>query len=79
MDSLKVLERIKDDNQCSPSLEKEVPLTEFLKKRKELSTPIQFMKGVGPKLAGVLKKKGIETVEDALYFLPRKYEDRRSI
>ncbi|PIZ18832.1 MAG: DNA helicase RecG [Deltaproteobacteria bacterium CG_4_10_14_0_8_um_filter_43_12] len=79
MDSLRVLERIKDDNQCPPSLEKEVPTIEFLKKRKELSTPIQFMKGVGPKLASVLKKKGIETVEDALYFLPRKYEDRRSI
>ncbi|RJP56112.1 MAG: ATP-dependent DNA helicase RecG [Deltaproteobacteria bacterium] len=79
MDSLKVLERIKDDNRCLPSLEKEVPVTEFLKKRKELSTPIQFMKGVGPKLASLLKKKGIETVEDALYFLPRKYEDRRSI
>lgn len=79
MDSLRVLERIKDNNECPPSLEKKVPMIEFFKKRKELSTPIQFMKGVGPKLASILKKKGINTVEDALYFLPRKYEDRRSI
>lgn len=44
-----------------------------------LSTDIQFIKGVGPKLAQVLSKKGISTIEDALYFLPRTYEDRRRI
>ncbi|MDY6855118.1 MAG: ATP-dependent DNA helicase RecG [Thermodesulfobacteriota bacterium] len=48
-------------------------------KKKGLSTPIQFTKGVGPKLADALKKKGIETVRDALYYIPRKYEDRRDI
>jgi len=41
--------------------------------------PIQYVKGVGPKIAAILAKKGIKTVEDALYYLPRKYEDRRSI
>ncbi|KAB2834581.1 MAG: hypothetical protein F9K51_01620 [Candidatus Dadabacteria bacterium] len=41
--------------------------------------PIQFIKGVGPRLASVLKKKGIEAVGDALYFFPRIYEDRRTI
>ncbi|KPJ57164.1 MAG: ATP-dependent DNA helicase RecG [Deltaproteobacteria bacterium DG_8] len=46
---------------------------------KQLSTPIQFIKGVGPKLSEVLGRKGICTVSDALYFLPRKYEDRREI
>ncbi|MEW6615866.1 MAG: ATP-dependent DNA helicase RecG [Thermodesulfobacteriota bacterium] len=79
IDSLRVLQRIKDNNECLPSQEKKALLIEFVKKRKELSTPIQFMKGVGPKLASILKKKGINTVEDALYFIPRKYEDRRSI
>ncbi len=44
-----------------------------------LSSPIQFIKGVGPKLAKVLSRKGIETIEDALYFIPRAYEDRRHI
>jgi ATP-dependent DNA helicase RecG len=34
------------------------------------------VKGVGPKLAKLFEKKGILTVEDALYFLPRCYEDR---
>ena len=42
-----------------------------------LSTPIQYVKGVGPKLSKILERKGIQTVEDALYFLPRAYEDRR--
>jgi len=30
-------------------------------------------------LAKLFQKKGILTVEDGLYFLPRCYEDRRSI
>ncbi len=47
--------------------------------QKALSTPIQYIKGVGPKLASLLEKKGIRTVEDALYFIPREYQDRREI
>ena len=48
-------------------------------KIKGLSTAIQYTKGVGPRIAELLKKKGILTVEDALYFIPRDYEDRRNI
>jgi ATP-dependent DNA helicase RecG len=48
-------------------------------KGKGLSQPIQFVKGVGPRIAKKLEKKGIKTIEDALYFLPRRYEDRRII
>lgn len=44
-----------------------------------LDSPIQYIKGVGPKLAAVFAKKGITTFEDALYFLPRTYEDRRRL
>ncbi len=47
--------------------------------RKNLATPIQFIKGVGPKLAEALTRKAIATVEDALYMLPNRYEDRREI
>lgn len=41
--------------------------------------PIQFVKGVGPRISSILKKKDIETVEDALNYFPRSYEDRRTI
>ncbi|MFH1224036.1 MAG: ATP-dependent DNA helicase RecG, partial [Pseudomonadota bacterium] len=44
--------------------------------KKGFNTPIQYVKGVGPKIAGLLKRKNIETVGDAFYFLPRAYEDR---
>jgi ATP-dependent DNA helicase RecG len=47
--------------------------------RKTLATPLQFIKGVGPKLAEALARKGIATVEDALYLLPNRYEDRRTL
>ena len=46
---------------------------------KPLTTSIQYIKGVGPVISEMLGKKGIHTILDALYFLPRKYEDRRTI
>jgi ATP-dependent DNA helicase RecG len=42
----------------------------------ELGTPIQFIKGVGPRVAEALAAKGISTAEDLLYYLPFRYEDR---
>jgi ATP-dependent DNA helicase RecG len=42
----------------------------------ELGTPIQFIKGVGPRVAEALGAKGIATAEDLLYYLPFRYEDR---
>ncbi len=39
--------------------------------------PIQFIKGVGPRIAEILAKKGILTPEDLLYYFPYKYLDRR--
>ena len=42
----------------------------------ELSTPVQYVKGIGPRLAEVLAAKGIHTVADLLYYLPFRYEDR---
>ena len=41
--------------------------------------PIQYIKGVGPKRAKLLYNLGIRTVEDALYYLPYRYEDRKNI
>ena len=42
-------------------------------------TGIRFAKGVGPKRALLLEKLGIRTIEDALWFLPWRYEDRSRI
>jgi len=41
-----------------------------------LATPLQYVKGVGPQRAKLLEKKGLATVEDALFFLPIRHEDR---
>jgi ATP-dependent DNA helicase RecG len=42
----------------------------------ELTTPVQYVKGIGPKLAEILATKGITTVGDLLHYLPFRYEDR---
>ncbi len=40
---------------------------------------IQFVKGVGPRLAERLASRGIRTPQDALFFFPKGYEDRRQL
>jgi ATP-dependent DNA helicase RecG len=40
------------------------------------STSVQYIKGIGPKLAEVLAAKGIQTLDDLLHYLPFRYEDR---
>jgi ATP-dependent DNA helicase RecG len=44
-----------------------------------LETPITYLKGVGPQRANVLEAKGIATVEDLLYYMPFRYEDRSNV
>lgn len=44
-----------------------------------MAVELQYIKGVGPKLAVTLKKIGLETGEDFLYFFPRTYDDRRRL
>src|SRR5580698_1728992 len=42
----------------------------------ELTTPVQYVKGIGPRLAEILATKGLATVGDLLNYLPFRYEDR---
>jgi ATP-dependent DNA helicase RecG len=42
----------------------------------EPTTPVQFVKGIGPRIAEILAAKGITTADDLLHYLPFRYEDR---
>ena len=42
----------------------------------EPSTSVQYVKGIGPRLAEILGGKGIHSVNDLLHYLPFRYEDR---
>jgi ATP-dependent DNA helicase RecG len=44
-----------------------------------LSERPERVRGVGPKAARALGRKGIRTLEDLLFFLPRAYDDRREL
>lgn len=46
-------------------------------KRRDSSTPLQYLKGVGPERAKQLKQLGIQSIRDLLQYYPRRYEDRR--
>ena len=44
----------------------------------QAQTELRYLKGVGPRRAEKLADQGFHTVEDLLYHLPFRYEDRRS-
>ncbi|MBN2452752.1 MAG: ATP-dependent DNA helicase RecG [Candidatus Omnitrophica bacterium] len=45
----------------------------------EKITEVRFLKGVGPKRSEDLAKVGVRTVEDILFYLPSRYEDRSKV
>jgi len=47
--------------------------------RTGLATPVQYLKGVGPKRAACLIRIGVETVKDLLFLIPRYYLDRTKL
>ena len=47
------------------------------KGRLALDTPLQYVKGVGPKLAGLFKKSSLLTVQGFINKFPRAYQDNR--
>src|SRR5271157_1253748 len=46
-----------------------------VKASSDINTPVQYLKGIGPKRSAVLKDLGIQTVRDLLYYFPRDYLD----
>ncbi len=50
-----------------------------MQENNSLCKPVRYLKGVGPKRSGDLAGLGIETVEDMIYYLPARYEDRSKI
>jgi ATP-dependent DNA helicase RecG len=47
--------------------------------REEAGTPIQRLTGVGPRIAERLARLGVYTIEDLLFHLPLRYEDRTRV
>ncbi|MBI5236592.1 MAG: ATP-dependent DNA helicase RecG [Deltaproteobacteria bacterium] len=67
-----------DASPMHPASAAKPPLTEQEadERLKAFATPLRFIKGIGPRLAERFAAKGLLTVEDALYCLPLRYEDR---
>jgi len=44
-----------------------------------VAAPLQYVKGVGPQRGKLLSRLGLGTALDALYYFPRRYEDRSQL
>ena len=45
----------------------------------DLTTPLTYVKGIGPARSAMLEAKGLATVEDLLAYVPFRYEDRSNM
>ena len=63
----------------APLIEEGEPARSFRSRQPPLKNSVQYVKGVGPRRAEQLARLGIETVEDLLYHVPFRYQDRREI
>jgi len=66
-------------SKVKPSVASSRPKLSDSIKSRNLATGIQFIKGVGPKIAEAFERLGVRTVEEALYLIPLRYEDRREL
>ena len=53
-----------------------IPSKTHLLESPSLNRPLTCLKGIGPKRARLLARKGLKSVLDLLFFLPIRYEDR---
>ena len=82
-DSLNIIDNIlttkSSENRPQPKTKPPSSSVDHAISSNALDTPIQFIKGVGPRIASLLAKKGVATVGDALYLFPHRYDDRRNL
>ena len=60
-----------------PQAALKVPIPPSASFRGSLALPVASMRQIGEKRAQMLRKLGVETIEDLLFFLPRAYRDWR--
>ncbi len=66
-------------SESKPAKDIKVKKTSLSLRSAKLSSPVQYLKGVGPKIAKLLSRLGVKIIEDLIYFFPRDYEDRRNL
>ena len=80
LSSLAALARIeKPQTDTAAQKPPRAPDISFAQAAAVLATPVEKIRGVGPKIAEALLRRDIRTIEDVLYHVPRSYIDRRRI
>ncbi len=76
---LLTIKKLLTQDSLSPSYQEIPSLEKYKINREILSQSLEVIKGIGPKLAKKFSQKGLTTLEDLLFFLPKNYEDRTKI
>ena len=63
---------------AKPEARSEVEVVEVVEVEDPMALPTHSLPGIGPAFAEKLAEKGLETVEDLLWTLPRRYDDVRT-
>jgi len=77
--TLKIISKLKKEQAKDGTLDITSNSLKSNKNNLNINDPIRYIKGVGPRISDILSKKGITTVEDLIFYFPRKYEDRRNV
>jgi ATP-dependent DNA helicase RecG len=55
------------------------PFAQYLSNSPKLNRTLTSLKGIGPKRAELLAQRGLTTIQDLLFFMPIRYEDRSRV
>ena len=80
--TLKIIVKLKKEYEKNSTLDIASNLQTFNNKKLNnlnIEDQIRYIKGVGTRISDILAKRGVTTVEDLIFYFPRKYEDRRNV
>lgn len=69
------VEAAKPPTEIPTTVPKEAPEKPEVSTSEAMKAPVTILPGVGPRHAQTLKRLGLETLEDMLYYFPRRYDD----
>ena len=78
-DSQLLHEPVTDSESSEVDIVSDTEVSDDIGMLKFLGTSVQYVRGIGPRRASILREAGVETLGDLLEYYPRDYLDRRNL